>query len=607
MNKDNHSFDIIVIGAGHAGCEACLAAARMGAKTALFTINLDTIAQMSCNPAIGGIAKGQIVKEIDALGGEMGRVTDATGIQFRMLNLKKGPAVWGPRAQADKKKYQFHMKGVIESQENLHVLQDEAAKILIKDKKVCGIETVRGQVYRTRALVIATGTFLNGLIHIGPFTMEAGRFSEPASKLLPLSIKKLGLKMGRLKTGTPTRINGKSVDYSQMQVLNGDRIILPFSFSTEKIDREQMPCYLTRTTKKTRDIVKRNLKYSPLYSGRITGVGVRYCPSLEDKFVKFPDKDSHHIFLEPEGADTTEVYVNGASSSLPEKVQEKMIRSITGLEKAEIMRVGYAIEYDFVNPIQLRPTLETKKIKNLFLAGQINGTSGYEEAAAQGLMAGINAALGLQKKEPLILGREESYIGTLIDDLVTKGTEEPYRMFTSRSEYRLLLRADNADIRLSPCGKKIGLVPDEAYEKMLRRQKAIEEYKLLARKIKIKDEALHDYIVRSREDSMESIEEVARSIEGVSFPDAVTLYSDILYSGYVRRIGEEVEKLKRYDKLAIPEGFDYSRVRGLRKESVEKFSRVRPLNIAQAMRISGVTPADATLLMMEIKKIKEKG
>ncbi|MBN1521243.1 MAG: tRNA uridine-5-carboxymethylaminomethyl(34) synthesis enzyme MnmG [Candidatus Aureabacteria bacterium] len=597
-----HSFDIVVIGGGHAGCEAALACARMGAKTALFTINIDTIAQMSCNPSIGGIAKGEMVREIDALGGAMGRVIDATGIQFRMLNTKKGPAVWGPRAQADKKDYQFMMKNIIESQEDLTFIQDEVTDVLVRNHKVCGIETVRGQKYTCKAAIVTTGTFLGGMIYIGPFTMESGRFGEPASKKLVKSLASNGIRFMRLKTGTPARINGKSIDYSSVQEQAGDDIIFPFSFSTEKIEREQIPCYITRTTKKTRDIVRRNLSLSPLYSGKITGVGVRYCPSLEDKFVKFPQKETHQIFLEPEGRKTNEVYVNGASSSLPEKVQEKMIRSIRGIEKAEIMRIGYAIEYEFAPPVQLRLSLESKCVRNLFLAGQINGTSGYEEAAGQGIMAGINAFLNLSKKDPFILKRSESYIGTLIDDLVTKGTEEPYRMFTSRSEYRLLLRQDNADIRLMPYAHRLGLVGDDDYRKMQKRKERLESIKGLLKKTAVGKESSYEYIVRSREEAMASIKRIARLFEGLDLRDAVTVYADVLYSGYVRKMEEEIRRLKNYETLAIPEYFQYSKVKGLKKESVEKLVRVRPSTIGQAMRISGITPADATLLMMAVKR-----
>ena len=418
------------------------------------------------------------------------------------------------------------------------------------------------------------------------------------------SLRAAGLKLGRLKTGTPARINGKSIDYTKTIVQHGDKRILPFSFSTENIEWDQIPCYITRTTRKTKDIVKRNLKYSPLYSGKITGVGVRYCPSLEDKFVKFPAKESHQIFLEPEGRNTHEIYVNGASSSLPESVQEKMIRSISGLENAEIMRMGYAIEYEYVFPIQLCATLESKKVKNLFFAGQINGTSGYEEAGGQGIVAGINAVLNISKKDPFILKRSESYIGTLIDDLVTKGTEEPYRMFTSRSEYRLLLRADNADMRLMTYGKKFGLVKDAGYQKMCGRKEKIENLKIRASKKLIGNETVRDYIVRSRQSATRSIEKLTEVFEDLNFSDAITLYSDILYSGYMRKMKEEIHRLKKYEKLAIPRKFDYSKVKGLKKESIEKFLKVRPADLRQAMSISGITPADITLLMFEVKKQK---
>jgi len=485
-------YDVIVVGGGHAGCEAALAASHMGCSTLLLTMNLDTIAAMSCNPAIGGLAKGQLVKEIDALGGEMGKAIDKTGTQFRILNTSKGPAVRSSRAQADKERYRLYMKSVLENQPNLDLKQGTVERILVKDKVVCGVETSIGERFLGKTTIICPGTFLNGLIHIGLVHFPAGRMGEFPATGLSNSLRELGFKMGRFKTGTCPRLDGKSVDFSKLKVQYGDEPPTPFSFSTKRITQKQIPCYITYTNPRTHRIIKSGLDRSPLYTGIIKGTGVRYCPSVEDKVMKFPDRDRHQIFLEPLGRDTLEFYPNGLATSLPIDIQIKMVHSIEGLEKAEIVRPGYGIEHDYVDPTQLFPTLETKLVKNLYFAGQINGTTGYEEAAAQGLIAGINAALRVKKKEPLILDRSQAYIGVLIDDLITKGTNEPYRMFTSRAEYRLVLREDNADLRLREIGYKIGLVSDENYRKILAKKEAIEEELERLKRIKIfPDEAIN--------------------------------------------------------------------------------------------------------------------
>jgi len=622
--KYPEKFDVIVIGAGHAGCEAALACSRMGVKTLLITIGLDNIAQMSCNPAIGGIAKGHLVREIDALGGEMGKNIDKTGIQFRILNTKKGPAVQAPRAQADKKAYQFTMKHVLEQQKNLILKQDIAEEIVIKNKKVSSVITKRKVQYSAGAVIITTGTFLRGLIHIGQYQYKAGRAEEFSAEKLSASLKNLGLKLGRLKTGTPARVNRKSINFSKLQEQRGDCVPVPFSFSTEKINRPQISCYISYTNKRTHDIIRANLKKSPLYGPKrlIKGIGPRYCPSIEDKVVKFPHHEKHQIFLEPEGYDTEEIYVNGFSSSLPEEVQYQMYHTIPGLKKVEILRPAYAIEYDFVFPYQLKPNLETKKIKNLFLAGQINGTSGYEEAAGQGLIAGINAVLAVKKKKPFIISRAESYIGVMIDDLITKGIDEPYRLFTSRAEYRLLLRCDNADSRLMKYGYQFGLVNKTTYEKMIAKYKWLDNkiklYKnqpvisrtfnktSLAKKrhIKLRQGQKLYQILKRPEIGMQDFELLDKSLSNIKYYDKVALYTAIKYEGYIKRELNDLLKFKKMENHLIPEDFNYDKIVGLSLESRQRLKDIKPVSLGQASRIMGIRPSDISLLIIYLKKFE---
>jgi len=609
MYKDR-DYDIIVIGAGHAGCEAALASARTGFSTCLFTINLDTIAQMSCNPAVGGLAKGHLVREIDALGGEMAKVTDRAGIQFRMLNMSKGPAVWSLRAQADRVLYRLEMRKVIEAQKNLDIKQALVEKIVAEGGEIKGVLTNLGVFYGARAVVVTTGTFLKGLMHIGLENFSAGRAGEFPSVSLSDSLRELGLRMGRLKTGTPPRIDAKTIDFSKTDPQYGDNPPPPFSHSTERITNPQLPCYVTYTNKTTHEIILANLDRSPLYSGKITGIGARYCPSIEDKVVRFAERERHQVFLEPEGIETKEYYANGIPTSLPYDVQVKFVRTIPGLGEAEIMRPGYAIEYDFVFPTQLKHNLETKTVNGLFLAGQINGTSGYEEAGAQGLLAGINASLKLQGKKPLVLGRHEAYIGVLIDDLVTKGTNEPYRMFTSRAEYRLLLRHDNADLRLMDKGHEIGLLEDRVYENFLKKRRLIDEELQRLRKTRMKLE----------EDRSETLEQLLKRPEityefiDQTFPSGGTLNDDIKrqveiqikYAGYIVRQTEMAEKLKKIEGKKIPEDFSYRTVNGLSREVLCKLEEVKPANLGQASRIPGITPAAISLLMIAIERLKRE-
>jgi tRNA uridine 5-carboxymethylaminomethyl modification enzyme len=608
MGTYSKSYDVIVVGAGHAGCEAALAAARMGQTTLFLTMNLDTVGQMSCNPSIGGLAKGQIVRELDALGGEMAKNTDRSGLQFRMLNSARGPAVQSPRAQCDKKLYQFSMKHVVEQEPNLDLKQGETIRVLTEHGRVSGVEVKTGTIYKGKAVILTTGTFLRGLMHVGLSQNAGGRAGENAAQHLSGPLAELGFELGRLKTGTPPRLNARTIDFSVCEIQPGDEPPVPFSHFTPPLTQKQLPCWITYTNEETHQIIRENLDRSPLYSGVIQSKGPRYCPSIEDKVVKFPEKTRHHIFLEPEGYHTEEIYVNGISTSLPEDVQIRIVQSIPGLEKAEMMRAGYAVEYDYCPPTQLLPTLETKKIQNLYFAGQINGTTGYEEAAGQGFMAGVNAALKNKSEEPLILKRDEAYLGVLIDDLVTKGVDEPYRMFTSRSEYRLHLRTDNADLRLLEYGHSLGLIPKDTYRLFEQYQLRVRENlehlektrdpiskETLAKRLRQGESLPMDWLLPDEAASrFWPVEKVRQQVE-----------VQIKYDGYLKRQQSEINRFARMERREIPRHFDFNAVTGLLTETRQKMNAIRPASIGQASRIPGVTPSDISLLLVHLERQKE--